>query len=461
MRRILTFIILFSISLKNNAQFDATNLVNQVMEVQAMRELSQFRESVIKEVKTLNLSTATPEQIDAIIASYDKMKTTYNTLISQVKQDVLDFKNIKKITKSSADVATRYNETLKETKLIFNNEFIPACVEASQDRSGLLALIFPLIEKGVRFIVDAIRNHKLKKEIFLDELLNVVNIKFNGVLYLPEWNTIAISEYRKSNNLSNSISVNTVEEPIAINDPNSKVNKLKSNITIESQTGKKITPVQVEYPALKELSGSIEFVLSDSENKKMDFSLPEKYRNLIVSGKTKYSANSFVSTEVYPEGTYFQVRVKNTGFLYVFSIYDQNICYPIYPYTKEWISSFSMEPKNRNLIVGPLMLKDENGVVTVPSKNTETGEENYLHISGFRPKEELCLILSKSELSLIDLCTAIDATTGELESRVFTALGIDDTNKDGYTVEKNGSQINFKITNKDVNLIPIIFEIKR
>ena len=466
MKKILTTILIFLASF-SFGQFDANDLVNQVMEVQAMRELNQFRDNVIKEVKSLNLTNATPEQIDAVSASYDKMKVTYNTLISQVKQDVLDFKNLKKMSKSSEEVSKRYYQTLNQTKNIFNNEFIPVCAEISQDRSGLLALIFPLIEKGVRFIIDAIKNHKLKKEIFLDELLNVVNTKFNGALFLPEWNTLVTSSNFKRYNTNTTISINSTDV-VVDNYNGDKKGKLMpvvdtntiTNNTVDN-TGKS-SKINVQYPALKELSGNIEFVATDAMGilSTMDFSLPEKSRNLTVGTKVQFSKNSLVSQKSWGEGTSIQIKIKNTGFLYALSFNDGDICYPIYPYTQEWITSFSMGQKDRNLIVGPLMLKDEKGVVTIPSKNIETGEENFIFISGTSKKEQLLLILSKSELDLTQVCNVIQSGTGTFEEKVNSALGTSGIGE-GILLEKTGSSVNFKIKDENTFLIPLIFEIRR
>jgi hypothetical protein len=466
MKKILTTILIFLASF-SFGQFDANDLVNQVMEVQAMRELNQFRDNVIKEVKSLNLTNATPEQIDAVSASYDKMKVTYNTLISQVKQDVLDFKNLKKMSKSSEEVSKRYYQTLNQTKNIFNNEFIPVCAEISQDRSGLLALIFPLIEKGVRFIIDAIKNHKLKKEIFLDELLNVVNTKFNGALFLPEWNTLVTSSNFKRYNTNTTISINSTDV-VVDNYNGDKKGKLMpvvdtntiTNNTVDN-TGKS-SKINVQYPALKELSGNIEFVATDAMGilSTMDFSLPEKSRNLTVGTKVQFSKNSLVSQKSWGEGTSIQIKIKNTGFLYALSFNDGDICYPIYPYTQEWLTSFSMGQKDRNLIVGPLMLKDEKGVVTIPSKNIETGEENFIFISGTSKKEQLLLILSKSELDLTQVCNVIQSGTGTFEEKVNSALGTSGIGE-GILLEKTGSSVNFKIKDENTFLIPLIFEIRR
>jgi hypothetical protein len=471
MKKILTTILIF-LATFSFGQFDANNLVDQVMEVQAMRELNQFRDNVIKEVKSLNLSNATPEQIDRVSASYEKMKITYNTLISQVKQDVLDFKNLKKMTKSSEDVSKRYYQTLNQTKNIFNNEFIPTCAEISQDRSGLLALIFPLIEKGVRFIIDAIKNHKLKKEIFLDELLNVVNTKFNGALFLPEWNTLVTSSnYKRYNNVqtftTNSTDIITTNN-VTVND--TKKNKLAPIVDTTTNTdivepvnnGQKPSKVIVQYPALKDLSGNIDFIASDDMGNlsNMDFNLPEKSRDLTVGTKVQFSKKSLISQKSWGEGTSIQIKIKNTGFLYVISFNDGDVCYPIYPYSQEWMTSFTMGQKDRNLIVGPLMLKDEKGVVTVPSKNIETGEENYIFISGKSKKEQLLVILSKSELDLKQIADAIESNTGTFEERVNYTLGTSGIGE-GITLEKSETSVNFKINDENTYLIPLIFEIRR
>jgi hypothetical protein len=235
-----------------------------------------------------------------------------------------------------------------------------------------------------------------------------------------------------------------------------------NSISTPVNTGSKSTKVNIQYPALKELSGNIEFIATDAMGviSTMDFSLPEKTRNLTVGTKVQFSKNSLVSQKYWGPGTSIQIKIKNTGFLYALSFNDGDVCYPIYPYTQEWLTSFSMGQKDRNLIVGPLMLKDEKGVVTIPSKNIETGEENFIFISGTSKKEQLLLILSKSELDLSQVTDAIQNSTGTFEERVNSALGTNGIGE-GILLEKNGSSVNFKIKDENTYLIPLIFEIKR
>ena len=466
----LFFAVLFSILFLSNKalsqEFSASELIDNILEVQSMRELTKFREDLVKELKNLDMSNITPEESEQLAIVYDKMRVEYNSLIGLIKQDVLDFKNIKKMTKSSSEISSRYRTTINNCSNIFNNEFTPLYSSLSQERS-FIALIFPLIEKGIRFIIDVIKEKKLKKETLMNDLLNVTNLKFNNVLILPEWNQIVKT---KISNVSltkiNTVTVNEVQTA-SIENTDTKSSKLKSTINIGNKTAPidASTNLTIEYPAMKELKGNIEFVILDESgnSSNMEFYLPEsisKERDLKVGTKNNITSTSFGSRMSFANGTSFQVRITNTAFAYVFA-FNTNFCYPIYPYTQEWLSGFEMT-KSRDLGVGPLMLKDDNNLLVIPSKNVNTGEENYIQIYGNTQKEILCLILSKSELNLEEICDKIDASTGDLSTRVNTVFSGDNIAKISESNLKiNNGKINFEVVDNQRWILPLIFEIKR
>jgi len=449
-------------------EFSATELLDNIMEVQSMRELSKFREELVRDLKNLNMENITPEEHGELGVVYEKMRVEYNTLIGMIKQDVLDFKNIKKLTKSSNELSTRYKGTIEKISTTYNNEFLPMYAEMSTDRS-LLALIFPYIEKGIRFIIDFIREKKLKKETLLNELLNVTNNKFNDCLVLPSWNTLT---KQQSINKTAKLNTNTYSEPVVqskevqVNDI--QVSEIKSKSSKLSSVPLQVEPVVIEYPAMKELVGNIEFVISNEagNTEPMIFDLPtslNKNRDLKVGSKngTAISNTAFGSRNQYANGISFQMRITNTAFVYVFAFNSDNTCYPIYPYSTDWVRDFNME-QTRDLGVGPLMMKDDNNLLVIPSKNSETGLENYIQITGTSSKEQLCLILSKSELDLQQVCNTIDNSVGTLTDRLSAALNT--TNVATFSdveLTQFSTGIKFKSTKSDKWVLPLIFEIKR
>ena len=219
---------------------------------------------------------------------------------------------------------------------------------------------------------------------------------------------------------------------------------------------------------MKVMSGSIEFVISDDRgmNSPMDFSLPElvnRSRDLVVASKgaIPVSKYAFGSRSTYGEGTSFQMRITNTAFVYVFAYNSNNTCYAIYPYTNDWVRGFNMS-KSRDLGVGPLMMKDDNNLLVIPSKNVDSGEENYIQINGSSSKEQLCLIVSKSELNLQEICSSIEAQTGTLSDRFSAVLNTPNTaNLNDIELTQDSGKINFNVPSEDKWVMPLIFEIKR
>jgi hypothetical protein len=148
--------------------------------------------------------------------------------------------------------------------------------------------------------------------------------------------------------------------------------------------------------------------------------------------------------------------------LYAFVLNTDGTLTPIYPFTEAFTRSFQMS-KSRNLSVGPLMLQDADGHTTIPAKNANTGAENYLKISGSAPKEELCLVVSKSEIDLNDALTRLQQLPGSLAERVAALWQLEphcaSLGEAGLNV--NGGKIGFSVSSAEKWLLPLVFEIRR
>ena len=113
MKRLFLFMLMFTFIYNVKAQeLSAVQLIDNIMEVQSMRELNKFRDDLVKEMKTLDMSNITPEEHQELGMVYEKMRTEYNSLIGLIKQDVLDFKNIKLMSKNSGEISARYKTTI-------------------------------------------------------------------------------------------------------------------------------------------------------------------------------------------------------------------------------------------------------------------------------------------------------------------------------------------------------------
>jgi hypothetical protein len=118
---------------------------------------------------------------------------------------------------------------------------------------------------------------------------------------------------------------------------------------------------------------------------------------------------------------------------------------------------------SRNLSVGPLMLQDANGHTTIPARNANTGAENYIKISGAAAKEQLCVLVSKSEIDLPDVLDRLQQLPGTLAERVAALWQVQphcaSLGEAGLNI--NGGKIGFAVQSAEKWLLPLVFEIQR
>jgi len=109
------------------------------------------------------------------------------------------------------------------------------------------------------------------------------------------------------------------------------------------------------------------------------------------------------------------------------------------------------------------MLQDASGEVVIPSKNATTGQENYIRISGPSTKEQLCLLLSKSELDRKGVMAQIEGLSGSLAERV-AALWQSESHcatAADVQVRSAGASLQYAVPDEDKWLLPFVFEIRR
>jgi hypothetical protein len=229
---------------------------------------------------------------------------------------------------------------------------------------------------------------------------------------------------------------------------------------------KVVTPVQVAYPTIKELNGEIEFLyVSNLQPIRLsNMTFEPKLRKLVVGavqgGAVAQAETGFTSTAAFPEYTSFQIKVKNTALMYAFAFNPDKTCYDVYPFPEEWIEAYKMS-KNRALKVGPLMLKSDDNVVTIPSRNAESGVENYINIEGKASQELFCLLLSKSELNTVELYGKIEAAQGNLEERLKTVLGDEMLTTEEANVKMENGKIFYNADALSKKVLPLVFVIQR
>jgi hypothetical protein len=431
---------------------NAQDLLDKILRLEPLLEYKTFKTDFQTEIAELSAQPMSAADYDALQDTYTKIKNQFDKFIGMIKQDILDFKNIKKMTKNENFFADKYAASFNDAVAIHKDEFVPLVQRIKgKERFALLSVLAPLGKMAFDGIVRWIKNKRLDKDELMSDLLQIVNTSFVDKLKMKPWHSIAAEH--------NPIKAKSNQEPIPNNNTNNNTNNNNNN------GGKKTkkSSFNVDYPTTKELSGSLAFRLASGEN--MAFlSGKTKSRDLGIGtlnsdGGTKEGV--FTTEKRYSEGTQFQIKTENTGLMYVFAFNSNNTCFAIYPYSAEWVNGFGMKKgKSRDLTINPLMLKnDDDNSLSIPSARADTGEENYITISGNSRKEQLCVLLSKSEIDFEALLQAINDSEGTLSERLEAVFG--DTAK-GYeyiSVQKN--VISFDLNQLETPVLPLIFEIQR
>jgi hypothetical protein len=437
-------------------ELNAQDLLDKILRLEPLLQYKTFKTDFQTEIAELSARPMSAADYDALQTSYTKIKNQFDKFIGMIKQDILDFKNIKKMTKNESFFAEKYADAFNQAVNIHKDEFMPLVERIKgKERFALLSVLAPLGKMAFDGIARWIKNKRLDKDELMSDLLQIVNTSFVDKLKMKPWHSIAAEHtpIKANNNNNNNNPINNKEEPIP--------NKNNNNNNGGKKTKK--SGFNVDYPTTKELSGSLEFRLASGEN--MAF-LSGKTKSRDLGIGTLNSANGtkegvFTTEKRYSEGTQFQITTENSGLMYVFAFNSNNTCFAIYPYSAEWVNGFGMKKsKNRDLTINPLMLKnDEDNSLSIPSPRADTGEENYITISGNSRKEQLCVLLSKSEIDFEALLQAINEGEGTLSERLEAVLG--DTAK-GYehiSVQKN--VFSFDLNQLETPVLPLIFEIQR
>lgn len=423
-------------------EINAQELLDKILKLEPILNYKSFKVDLESQIGEISATPMSLENYEALQSSYNSIKIHSDKFIGLIKQDILDFKNIKKMAKNGDSFVAKYADAFNSAAAVHSDEFLPLIKKIrGQERFALMAILAPLGKMAFDGIVSWIRNKRIDKDELMGDLLQIVNVSFVDKLKMKPWAVVA-AEHKPLITKANG-------NPPAPN-PNNNSNKGK----------KKSAPV-VDYPTTKGLSGTITFRMADGE--KMPFQSQNGKRRDIGIG-TLNSQNGaaegvFTTTKAYSEGSQFQIETENSGLIYVFAFNSDGSCFPIYPYSADWVKGYGMS-KRRDITINPLMLKNEQtGGLTIPSPRADTGEDNYITISGSSKKEQICVIVTKSELDFKALLSAINEAEGTLAERVAEAIGIEPQGYEKLSLSDN--VFSFDLDEAEMPVLPLIFEIRR
>ncbi len=430
------------------SKINATQLVEQLLNAKVFIDYNKVRKTIENQLTILNTqSNISAADYTTLQNAYTQTKASFDSFLGIVRQDMLDYQLFEKAATGDEPTLLRYLNTYNASVEIYNRQFQPTYNRVIKTRA-LKDWLEPLALQAFSFLTNIFKGKNPRKDVLLNDLLLISKTLFLQKMEMKTWEElVTIQPGENGSNVSQPTAKPSAEMP-----------------PIVSETPE----IPLEQPVMKSLAGELEFVTTGSQSMRFAM-LGGVTRNLEV-GEATPNATPVASvnipvlqtTETHSEGTAFQIQVQNSALLYAFALNTDGKCAPIYPFSEAWVRGFQMS-KNRDLSVGPLMLQDAPGSTIIPAKNANTGVENYIKITGTSTKEQLCLIVSKSEIDLQDVITRIEALPGSLAERVAALWQAEPhcatTSEAGLKV--NGNTIQFHVTNEAKWLLPLVFEIQR
>lgn len=444
------------------AKLDATQVIEQLLNIKVFVDYANSKKAIENQLLALNkLPSVSSEDYIALQNAYGQTKARFDNFLNLVRQDMVDFQLFEKAANGDQPTILRYLNEYNAGVAVYNREFQPVYDRVVKTR-GLKDWLEPLALQAFNVLGSLFKGKNPRQDLLVNDLLLLSKKYFLNRLEMKTWEVL--------------VRIQPSGNGASVAPPPANSNTLPPATaypgTMPPPAMLATSDTLLEQPVMKTLSGSLEFIIVGNPPRPMDFAGSSRSlgkRNLVVGEANPNASSSgsinipvFQTAGTHGEGTAFQIRVQNSALLYAFALNSDGKCAPIYPFIEAWVRGFQMS-KSRNLSVGPLMLQDATGATTIPAKNANTGAENYIKISGPSSKEQLCLIVSKSEIDLQDVIARLDQLPGSLAERVAALWQAEPhcaaVNEAALVV--NGNSIQFNVQNETKWLLPMVFEIRR
>jgi hypothetical protein len=412
------------ISAQAQNTFNTTALLEKISSVKVMADYIQFKSKIENEVLNLTQNKQLSlEQMDSLKNAYNLTKVKFDIFLVSIEQDIIDIKKIRQSDASLENLSQKYQNSYNEAIAEYENSFAPVYAKISQTRS-LWIVLFKVGRVAFNLVVQYLFDKKIDSGFVVQEVLSQTVEHFKKKLFLKKWDDL-----------------------VANNNPKPPVDKIT---------------IPIDLPVISDLKGNITLISTNVQNQSqttlIQFEQKQATRSLNVTNSGKQA--DFVTKDRFDQNNAFQIKIKTRSLVYVFAYNNSRDCFLIYPFSADMIQRYNLS-KNRSLGVGPLMLKNENDEITIPSKNVNTGEENYITIEGQSEKEELCIIISKSEIEMNQLFEKIQSSTGNLLNRLQNVLGENIVLSQNSKLSLLDGVITFEADNSNATILPILLEIRR
>lgn len=210
----------------------------------------------------------------------------------------------------------------------------------------------------------------------------------------------------------------------------------------------------IPAPTVNSLMGSVEFIqVSGTTELPMPFEQRTGKDIEVVTDQpidVMVKDKAFSSTNLYPIGTRFKLKVINDAFTYIIALNSDGVKI-LHPNVRTQNTGKDIEVIQEATPTAGNVTIPVNGTFAItPSK---TGIES--------PSDDLAIMLSKSELIAQELLEKLNAVSGSLSERIAQVFGAEQIPAMVAGIQNEGNLFSFNGNNTSQNILPLVFKIRK
>jgi hypothetical protein len=388
-------------------------------------------------------------------AAYNDIQIQYNSLLFDIKKDLSNLSTIRQMTKKPQDFAMRYLDDYNQVIRAYEDNYLPIYRQVTQpDRSSIKlgkAVTPAMILLGIEVflsVVDLIQSRKGERDGSENAVLSKINEFFVKKIQMQSWEDFNLPVPNKT-----------------------------------SKQGLKSRSIFVQAPLVTRLEGALELIYLDNSGKQQrmqfgnDIGAKDIGVDVLRSQHGKIEAETrqlgvveYRSFASFPEGTQFQVAIRNTGGMYVLTLNSGNKIKMLYPYANENLRDCAEKlGTGKDIDVLPptfVVGRNAKGETFLPAPDCSTMKPTprYFTIQAPKPKsgnEQFCILITKAELDIQQLSKQLEKIEGNLSERLVEVLGPDLIQPDASALKMKKGQLSFNATKSKQSILPVLFTIQR
>jgi len=398
------------------------------------------------------------EDYEMLNIAYNDTQKEYNEFLEIIRKDLSDWSEIKAMGRNPEKFANKYLTEYNSVIAAYNKQYKPVYNKVlANSKSAAGKSISPqMVIVGIQVfnaVVDLIKNRKEEKAENLSLVIGTINSFFIQKLKMQSWAELDIP-------------VPTATRPTKTNSTSTKTDtpatSSDAEVISKRQKEQAASVTQVSSPLFSNMSGFVEFHYLDTANRdlKMNF-IANRGKNIIVSTRKPQNGgiattnqtnrvDFYNSVDSFAEGEQFYIKVNNTAGLYVITLNADSTISVLYPYN----------PTKNIVIEG----RDRNSVTTLPMADTQVTppEQRYFTFTGEAKKESFCIILTRSDLDLREVTTALEALPGvPLHDRLAKVFGDKLVQPAAANLRLESNRLSFDAAESKATVLPVVFYINR